>query len=146
MTCRKVCAQSLERIFTTALWPPSNRPTLHTMYRQEMLVQFWGEKKKRKWGKGRTIKPLRTTNDHLVLFLERMFMYARLTKVLPLLLSAAEVERLWRCGGALAFLKNPNNSGVSWREEIWGIKWDTCQHWLPLPENGTWWSKEKKGK
>lgn len=42
-TCRNVCTQSLERIFTTALCRRSNRPIRHVIFRQETLVQFCRE-------------------------------------------------------------------------------------------------------
>lgn len=47
LTRRKVCAQSLERILTTALSPRSKRPTKHVILRQEMLVQFCASSRER---------------------------------------------------------------------------------------------------
>lgn len=50
-TCRNVCAHSLDRTLTTALWPRPNRPTTQAILRHEMLVQFL-ERKGTTWGRG----------------------------------------------------------------------------------------------
>lgn len=109
VTRRKVCAQSLERILTTALSPRSRRPTRHMILRQEMLVQFCPASRTRTLVTCKSVS-LRTMN---------MCKWVKLTKIFPVWLLGEGTERLRRCWATLVFLRKPNNSGVSWTAEIW---------------------------